>query len=360
MSLIQVSVAVVIIHWNKRQLLEQFLPSVIASTYPKLKIVVADNASTDDSVPFLLNHFPSVEVIQLDENYGYAGGYNQALKWVQADYYVLLNNDVEVSPNWLEPVIEWMEKDSKIAAAQPKLLQYNNKEYFEYAGAAGGYMDHLGYIFCRGRIFEHMEKDEGQYNTNVPVFWASGACLFLRASAFHEVGGFDEHFFAHMEEVDLCWRLQLAGYQNWYVGNSTVYHLGGSTLQQGNPKKTYLNFRNSLQMLLKNSATYTLIWLIPLRSTLDLLSSFYFIKNRNFKDSKAVHLAHSHFFFQWAKWWRKRKLIGEQKLVRNLYGIYPKSIVFAHFIGKITTFSQLPQIAQFMGLNQHKIKEKRQ
>jgi GT2 family glycosyltransferase len=358
MSLNQPSVAVVIIHWNKRLLLEQFLPSVLASTYENLQIIVADNASTDDSVAFLQSNYPQVKVVQLSENFGYAGGYNEALKWVQADYYILLNNDVEVSPNWIEPVISWMESDPKIAAAQPKLLQYNNRNYFEYAGAAGGYIDHLGYIFCRGRLFENMEIDKGQYDDNVPVFWASGACLFVRAKAFHEVGGFDEHFFAHMEEVDLCWRLQLAGYQNWYVGNSTVYHLGGSTLQQGNPKKTYLNFRNSLQMLLKNSATSTLFWLIPVRSTLDLLSSFYFIKNRNFKDSKAVHLAHSHFFFKWGKWWKKRKTVAPQKSVKNLYGVYPKSIVFAHFLGKIGQFNALPNVAEFIGLNQHKLTKK--
>jgi GT2 family glycosyltransferase len=352
------SVAVVIIHWNKRELLEQFLPSVVASTYPNLKIIVADNASTDNSVSYLFKNFPTVEVIQLHENFGYAGGYNQALKLVQADYYILLNNDVEVTPNWIEPVIEWMDKNPKIAAAQPKLLQYNNRSYFEYAGAAGGFMDHLGYVFCRGRIFEKTEQDLGQYNDNIPVFWASGACLFVKANAFHEVGGFDEHFFAHMEEVDLCWRLQLAGYQNWYVGASTVYHLGGSTLQQGNPKKTYLNFRNSLQMLLKNSSAFTLFWLIPVRSTLDLLSSFYFIKSGNFKDSKAVHLAHSHFFFKWGKWWKKRKSVSPQKSVQDLYGIYPKSIVFAHFLNKINAFGKLPNITQFIGLNQNKITKK--
>lgn len=351
------SVAVVIIHWNKRELLEKFLPSVMASSYPNLKIYVADNASTDDSVPFLLKNYPKVSVIQLTENHGYAGGYNHALKLVQADYYILLNNDVEVPKNWIEPVIEWMEKDSKIAAAQPKLLQYNNKKYFEYAGAAGGFMDHFGYIFCRGRLFEKMEEDLGQYNQNIPVFWASGACLFVRASAFHEVGGFDEHFFAHMEEVDLCWRFQLAGYQNWYIGNSEVYHLGGSTLQQGNPKKTYLNFRNSLQMLLKNSSAKTLFWLIPVRSTLDLLSSFYFIKNGSFKDSKAVHLAHSHFFFKWNKWWRKRKTV---KIVNHgrLYGVYHNSVVFAHFLKKVNSFTQLPKIESFLKLNQTIVSEK--
>lgn len=358
MSIYQASVAVVIIHWNKRELLEQFLPSVIGSSYPNLQIIIADNASTDDSVAFVKSNFPSVGIIQLKENLGYAGGYNQALKEVQADYYVLLNNDVEVTPNWIEPVISWMEQDPKIAAAQPKLLQYNQRDYFEYAGAAGGFMDQLGYIFCRGRLFENMEKDEGQYNNNIPVFWASGACFFVKSKAFHEVGGFDEHFFAHMEEVDLCWRLQLAGYQNWYVGNSSVYHLGGSTLQQGNPKKTYLNFRNSLQMLLKNSSVNNLIWLIPVRSTLDLLSSFYFIKNRNFKDSKAVHLAHTHFFFRWGKWWKKRKDNKSHKKLADLVGVFPGSIVYTYFIKKVSKFSKLPHIQKFMEQNTSKITKK--
>lgn len=358
MSIHQASVAVVIIHWNKRELLEQFLPSVIASSYPNLQIIIADNASTDDSVAFVKSNFPSVGIIQLKENLGYAGGYNQALKEVQADYYVLLNNDVEVTPNWIEPVISWMEQDPKIAAAQPKLLQYNNRDYFEYAGAAGGYMDQLGYVFCRGRMFENMEKDEGQYNNNVPIFWASGACFFIKSKAFHEISGFDEHFFAHMEEVDLCWRLQLAGYQNWYVGNSSVYHLGGSTLQQGNPKKTYLNFRNSLQMLLKNSSINNLIWLIPVRSTLDLLSSFYFIKNRNFKDSKAVHLAHTHFFFRWGKWWGKRKANKSHKKFVELVGVFPGSIVNAYFLKKVSNFSKLPHIQKFMNENIAKITKK--
>jgi GT2 family glycosyltransferase len=342
------SVAVVIIHWNKKALLEQFLPSVVASTYPNLKIVIADNASTDDSISYVKSFFPGVETLILDQNYGYAGGYNHALKQIDADYYVLLNNDVEVPKNWIEPIIEEMQKDEKIAAAQPKILQYKQKDYFEYAGAAGGYIDYLGYVFCRGRLFESMEKDEGQYNNNVPIFWASGACLFIRSKAFHQIGGFDEHFFAHMEEVDLCWRLHLADYQVWYFGSSHVYHLGGSTLQQGNPKKTYLNFRNSLQMLLKNSEVKTLLWLIPVRSTLDLLSSIYFLMNANTKDSAAVHKAHADFFFKFGKWWKKRNSVLKVKPGHHLNGVYKESVILEHFVKKKHAFSKLKSIEKLV------------
>ncbi|OYU94449.1 MAG: hypothetical protein CFE21_15690 [Bacteroidetes bacterium B1(2017)] len=326
------SVAVVIIHWNKRELLEQFLPSVIASSYPNLEIVLADNASTDDSVEWVQRNYPNVKTLVLDQNYGYAGGYNHALKQVEAEYYILLNNDVEVTPNWIEPIISEMEKDASIAAAQPKILQYKNKEYFEYAGAAGGFMDHLGYIFCRGRIFESLEKDQGQYDNNIPVFWASGACLFIKSKAFHEVGGFDEEFFAHMEEVDLCWRLQLLGYHIWYIGQSKVYHLGGSTLKQGNPQKTYLNFRNSLQMLLKNSSVSKLWWLIPVRSTLDLAGSIFFLLNAKPSHSWAVHRAHTDFFFKIKHWWHARDKITRNVEAEKVNGIYSSAVFFEHFV----------------------------
>jgi hypothetical protein len=339
----QPKVAVVIIHWNKRELLQQFLPSVLATTYKNLEIVVADNASTDDSVAWVQANYPTVKIIVLDQNYGYAGGYNHALKQVTADYFVLLNNDVEVIPNWIEPIIEAMQQDETIAAAQPKILQYKNRDYFEYAGAAGGYIDHLGYVFCRGRIFENLEQDLGQYNNNLPVFWASGACLFLRSKAFFEVGGFDENFFAHMEEVDLCWRLQLAAYKIYYIGSSQVYHLGGSTLQKGNPKKTYLNFRNSLQMLLKNENVAKLLWLIPVRTTLDLLGSVFFLMNAKITHSGAVHKAHAHFFLKFGKWWKARKNISRKQDSKEVKGIYPRAVFFEHFVLKKQKFSELSE-----------------
>jgi hypothetical protein len=335
------SVAVVIIHWNKRELLEQFLPSVMASTYPNLQIILADNASTDDSVAWIKQHYPSVKTLVLDQNYGYAGGYNHALKQIEADYYVLLNNDVEVIPGWIEPIVALLEKDSNIVAAQPKILQYKQKDHFEYAGAAGGFLDHLGYVFCRGRIFESLEKDEGQYNDNIPVFWASGACLFIKSKAFHEVGGFDEDFFAHMEEVDLCWRLQLAGYQIWYCGQSEVYHLGGSTLKQGNPQKTYLNFRNSLQMILKNERIRKLWWLIPVRSTLDLLGSIFFLMNAKPEHSASVHKAHAHFFFKFGKWWKARRSIQRITEPKDIKGLYHKAVFYEHFVLRKEKFTEL-------------------
>lgn len=340
------SVAVVIIHWNKRSLLEQFLPSVLESTYPNLEIYLADNASTDDSVAWVKQYHSKVKVIQLPENKGYAGGYNAALKQVKADYYILLNNDVEVPPHWIEPVISCMEQHPRWAAAQPKVLQYRDKTLFEYAGAAGGCMDPLGYVFCRGRLFESLEKDEGQYNDAREVFWASGACLFIRSKAFHESGGFDEDFFAHMEEIDLCWRLQLMGYHIGYCADASVYHLGGSTLQKAHPQKTYLNFRNSLQMILKNAPLSVLWWLIPVRSTLDLLSSFFFIANGQRPHSWAIHRAHADFFFKFGKWWKARKNVVRKVSPDQLKGVYKGSVVYEHFLLQRPHFTSLGNLSE--------------
>lgn len=334
-------VAVVIIHWNRRELLEKFLPSVLRSSYPNLKVVVADNNSPDDSVAFVRQHYPQITIVQNDDNYGYAGGYNHALKHVNADYFVLLNNDIEVTPRWIEPVIEAMEKDKSIGACQPKMLDYNNKHQFEYAGAAGGFIDHLGYAFCRGRLFENLEDDHGQYNNEHTVFWATGACLFIRAEVYRKLHGFDEHFFAHMEEIDLCWRMQLAGYGLKVIPASQVYHVGGGTLNKQSSKKTYLNFRNNLIMLTKNLPVSTLLWLIPVRSFLDLFSSFFFLINGLPKQSLAIHKAHSHYFFQMRKWWRLRKYNTHFKPMHELSGVYTESIVAKHFLKKIKKFSGL-------------------
>ena len=246
------SVAIVILNFNGRNYLEKFLPSVIASTYPNKRIIVADNASSDDSIAFIQNNFPSVEIIALDKNYGFAGGYNEALSKIESDYYILLNSDVEVTPGWIEDMITLMEADKNIAACQPKILSFYNKNYFEHAGACGGWIDALGYAFARGRIFDICEEDKGQYNTNQKVFWATGAALCIRAKCFHEMGGFDAHLFAHMEEIDLCWRLQRKGYAVYCCPSSVVYHVGGGTLPKTNSRKTYLNFRNNLIILFKN------------------------------------------------------------------------------------------------------------
>jgi GT2 family glycosyltransferase len=335
------SVAIVIIHWNKVDYLERFLPSVVASDYPNLQIVVADNCSTDESVAFIRKNYPQVKIVQNDANYGYAGGYNKALQHVKADYYILLNNDIEVGANWIKPVIAAMQGDEKIAAAQPKMLQYTNKQFFEYAGAAGGFIDKLGYVFCKGRLFETCEEDKQQYEGVQNVFWATGACLFIKADAFHEAAGFDEHFFAHMEEVDLCWRLQLLGYKVISVPESHVYHLGGGTLNKQSDQKTFLNFRNSLIMLLKNLPANKVWWLIPFRHLLDTMSSVFFLLNGFPKHSLAIHKAHFHFaryFFKWLKLRRKT-----QATIKNtqLLGVYEQSVVWRHFIEKKQTFNEL-------------------
>ncbi|MES2781048.1 MAG: glycosyltransferase family 2 protein [Bacteroidota bacterium] len=334
-------VAVVIIHWNRKNLLEQFLPSVCASTYPNLEIVVADNNSTDDSVAYIRANFPQITIVQNDDNYGYAGGYNHALKHVKADYYVLLNNDIEVPQHWIEPVIEVMERETNVGACQPKMLDYKNKKSFEYAGACGGYMDRLGYVFCRGRLFEVLEEDNGQYNTEADIFWATGACLFIRSNVFHEAGGFDEHFFAHMEEVDLCWRIQLLGYKLKVVPSSYVYHVGGGTLNKMSPQKTYLNFRNNLIMLTKNLPWPTLVWLIPFRSCMDLLSSIFFLINGFPAYSGAVHRAHADYYFKFRKWWKLRKQVQPIFKNENFSGVYHGSVVAEHFLGKKRFFSEL-------------------
>lgn len=334
-------VAVVIIHWNRRALLEQFLPSVCNSTYPNLEIVLADNHSTDDSVAYVREHFPSVTIVQNDANYGYAGGYNKALKKVQADYYVLLNNDIEVTPNWIQPLVDVFEQHPTCGAVQPKLMDYTNRSLFEYAGASGGYMDFLGYVFCRGRLFDHIEADQGQYDLMQKVFWATGACLAVRADVFHQSGGFEEHFFAHMEEVDLCWRFQLMGYDIMVQPASIVYHLGGGTLDKMNARKTFLNFRNNLIMLTKNLPIATLLWLIPVRSFLDLLSSIFFISTGNFKHSAAIHKAHAAYFFNIGKWWKLRTSRNVSLSDGQLKGIYQNSIVLNYFAQGKRTFSEL-------------------
>jgi hypothetical protein len=334
-------VAVVIIHWNKVDYLKKFLPSVLASNYPNLQIVLADNHSSDDSVQFIEENYPQIQIVQNGFNYGYAGGYNHALKNIEADYYVLLNNDVEVGENWILPVIEAMEADSSIAAAQPKMLQYTHRDLFEYAGAAGGHIDKFGYVFCRGRLFEKCEVDSGQYQNIEEVFWATGACLFIKSKLFHEAEGFDANFFAHMEEVDLCWRLQLMGYKIISVPESYVYHLGGGTLNKQSNQKTYLNFRNSLIMMLKNLPANQVWWLIPFRHALDLLSSGFFLINGYPKHSLAIHQAHYHFARHFFKWLKLRRKV-QQKITNNsMKGIYNKSVVWKHFVEQKQFYSEL-------------------
>jgi len=291
---------------------------------------VADNASVDDSIEVLRKNFPSVELIALNKNYGFAEGYNQALKQVAADYYVLLNSDVEVTPVWIEPIIELMEKDSNVAACQPKILSYHEQDLFEYAGACGGWIDHLGYPFSRGRVFDVCETDTGQYNTAEPIFWASGAAMFIRSKIFHEAGGFDGFFFAHMEEIDLCWRIQLMGYNIMCVPASVVYHIGGGTLPKGNERKVFLNFRNNLIMLAKNLPLSQRLWKMPCRFVLDIISAWKSLFGGEFTYFLAIAEAH-YAFFEWLFFHRKKSIFPTKRRA-SLQGWYRHSIVWKHFV----------------------------
>ncbi len=325
-------VAIVILNYNGQGFLEKFLPSVIQHSQGH-EIIVADNASTDTSVAFLKQNYPNIRLIQLSHNGGFTGGYNEALKQVQATYYVLLNSDIDVTPDWINPVIELMDVNPKIAACQPKMRDYYKPTYFEYAGAAGGYIDWLGYPFCRGRIFDTCEVDTGQYNDAREIFWATGACMFVRANVFHELGGFDTQFFAHMEEIDLCWRMKNAGYQVYYSPASTVYHVGGGTLHKSNPRKTFLNYRNGLAMMYKNLPTNQLFTTIFIRLVLDGVSSIKFLLAGSFKDIWAILKAHFAFYGMISKL--------ERKSPRQLKDIYPKSIVLEYFLRKKKKYGEL-------------------
>ena len=333
------SVAVVILNWNGRKFLEQFLPSVVASTYSNMQLIVADNASTDDSIEFVELMYPQVGIIRNTTNLGFAKGYNTALVVVKADYYVLLNSDVEVTPGWIEPIINLMESDDRIAACQPKLLSYSDKQQFEYAGASGGWLDHFGYPFMRGRVFDICEKDKGQYDNAQQCFWASGAALFVRATAYHELGGLDEFFFAHQEEIDLCWRLQLAGYKIYVEPASVVYHVGGGTLARENQRKTFLNFRNNLIMLAKNLPPGVALWKIPFRITLDKLSAMRGLLTGNGSYFAAIIKADIHFI-GWLLFYRKRSVFPKKKGGR-LAGWYKGSVVWDYFIRKKKTFFEI-------------------
>lgn len=330
-------VAVVILNWNGLKHLSQFLPSVMASEWDNLEIVVGDNASGDGSVNFLKNSFPSVKIIQNDHNYGFTGGYNRVLSQVEADYLILLNSDIEVTPNWIKPVIDLMESDELIAAAAPKIKSYHQPTHFEHAGAAGGFIDAYGYPFCRGRIFYEVEEDRGQYNQSGEIFWATGAALFIKKKCWDESGGFDERFFAHMEEIDLCWRLKNLGYKVMYCADSEVYHVGGGTLNTENPFKTYLNFRNNLLLLKKNLPYWRSVFVIGVRYWMDLMALFRFLNEGKRKDAAAVSKAHRYF---------ARNIFHAEKVhiaadKSRLKGMYKGSIVVDFFMKKKHTFTAL-------------------
>ena len=328
-------IAIVILNWNGASLLQRFLPSVLQYS-EEADIYVADNASTDGSVALVREEFPGVKIVQNKENGGFAKGYNDALQHIDADIYCLLNSDVEVTPGWLSPVIEHLEANPKVAIVQPKILDLNKRDYFEYAGAAGGFIDMLGYPFCRGRIFQAIEKDEGQYNDIRKVFWATGACMFIRKEIFHSLGGFDEDYFAHQEEVDLCWRAQNKGHLVAYVGTSHIYHLGGSTLSNMNPRKTYLNFRNSLFSITKNLPRKKALPIILSRLLLDGIAALRFIFQLKLDHSWAILRAHLSYYRQFRKMQAKRE---KSDYITKYYAT--KSIVWSHFVHQVRNFNKL-------------------
>lgn len=311
-------------------MLEQFLPSVVAYSQ-EASIYVADNASTDNSIAVIQSKFPEVTIIKNEGNYGFAKGYNVALQQVEEDYYALVNSDIEVTENWLAPILSIFDNEPEIGIIQPKILDYKNKAFFEYAGAAGGYIDKFGYPYCRGRIFDTLEKDLGQYNDDVNIFWASGACLFIRKDIYRELNGFDSDFFAHQEEIDLCWRAFNLGYTAKYTSKSVVYHVGGATLNEGNPRKTFLNFRNSLLMLTKNLPERKLFLILFLRLCLDGLAGIQFILKGKFKHCWAIIKAHFAFYSLINKTLKKRNGKKRPDYYRS------KSIVYQYFVknGKV-------------------------
>lgn len=324
-------IAIIILNWNGKQLLEKFLPSILKySDFPKVEIYLADNASTDDSVAFVKQNYPQIKIVQNTINGGFAKGYNDALQYVDADIYALVNSDIEVTDGWLNPVITAFENEPNTAIIQPKILDYKNKNKFEYAGAAGGFIDKLGYPYCRGRIFSTLETDENQYNDETEIFWASGACFFIRSAVFYELNGFDEDYFAHQEEIDLCWRAKNLSKTIKYVGSSTVYHVGGSTLKEANPKKTFLNFRNSLFSLAKNLPDNKLIPIIFTRLILDAFAGVKFLMELRPMHILAIIRAHFSFYRHFSKILKKRK---KSPKTANYYTI--KSVVWQYFaLGK--------------------------
>lgn len=315
---------------------------MLRTTYPDVTVVIADNASTDDSLPYLSSQYPEISIISLRENHGFARGYNESLKQVAADYFVILNSDVEVTPDWLQPVVALLQQNETYAACQPKIKAYTNKRLFEYAGAGGGWIDAFGYPFARGRIFDICEEDRQQYDTAEEVFWATGAAMVIRSNVFHELGGFDEYFFAHQEEIDLCWRIQLAGYKIFCCPQSVVYHVGGGTLPRGNTKKTYLNFRNNQIMLAKNLPWQEKWWKIPYRMQLDQVSALKGLLSGEGGYFMAIVEAHFAFFY-WILFGNKRWMPKKRKKLTTLSGVYKGNLVWQHFALKKKSFEEIVQ-----------------
>jgi GT2 family glycosyltransferase len=338
----KIEIAIVILNWNGKNLFNTFLPSVIRnSDYPEVTVYMADNGSTDDSVNFLKINYPSVKIIELKKNYGFAEGYNQALRQIEAGYFVLLNSDVKVTSNWLQPCIDLLKKNKSLAVVQPKILSYEKPYEFEYAGAGGGFIDKFGYPFCRGRILNCTEHDNGQYDSISYIFWASGACMFIKSEVFRQAGGFDGQFWAHMEEIDLCWRLKNNGYEIAFQPESVVYHLGGGTLPYSSPQKIYLNFRNNLFMLFKNLPANKFKRIFFSRFILDMVAAAKFFSGFYFSGFWAVIKAHISFFRNLPRLREKRSALTGNTTQKEHKEIYSKSIMWKFFIQKKRKFSEL-------------------
>ena len=332
-------VAVAILNYNGESYIKQFLPSLLEHTI-NAPIYVIDNCSTDSSLDILENEFPTVQVIQLRRNLGYAGGYNAGVMSIDAEYIAMVNSDIEVTKDWLDPLLFFLDGNKDCVAVQPKIKSYHNKELFEYAGAAGGFLDGFGYPYCRGRIFEHIEKDEGQYDKQTEVFWTSGACFVIRKLPFEDIGGFDVDFFAHMEEIDLCWRLKRSNWKLFCISESTVYHVGGGTLSSLNPRKTFLNFRNGLFLLVKN-LTRAEYYKLFLRIVLDWVAALKFTLEGSPSHSIAVLKAHGAFFKLFNREYRKRS--GSYYVLKSIQAKPLRSIVWQRFVGRMRKFSDLHQ-----------------
>ncbi|RYD51317.1 MAG: glycosyltransferase family 2 protein [Sphingobacteriales bacterium] len=335
--------AVVILSYNGRQWHEKFLPGILAEAGSDYEVIVVDNASTDDTPQYLATHFPQVQTLTIAVNRGFAAGYAEGLRQISADYYVLLSADFEVTPGWFPPLRAAFERYPQLGAVQPKIRYWRERTQFEYAGAAGGFMDALGYLFCRGRMFDTLETDAGQYDDDVEVFWASGGCLMVRTDAYHAAGGLDDALYAHMEEVDLCWRLQRMGYRIGAIGSSTVFHVGGSVISYGSPQKLYYNFRNNLLLLLKNERRSKLLWLLPTRLVLDGVAGVKYLLGGHFKEVGVILRAHMGFYGMARATWKKRMLF-EAGLSREVLpaGRYTGAVIWQYFIKRIQTFSALP------------------
>lgn len=343
---IQQDTAVVILSYNSLKWLQLFLPGVLAASGSDYQTIVVDHASTDGTGVYISQHFPEVTLLTLTENHGFAWGYAEALKQIQAKYYVLLSADFEVTPGWFRPLYDTMERFPQMGAIQPKVRYYKERAMFEYAGACGGFMDKWGYMFCRGRIFDTLEQDHGQYENPIEVFWASGGCFFVRAEAYHKVGGLDPDFFAHMEEIDVCWRLKNAGYTIGVQPASTVFHVGGSVISYGSPQKIFYNFRNNLVLLLKNEESSKLLWLLIWRLILDGVAGMQYILKADFKSVWAIIRAHFSFYATFPKWYKKRRECRKNVTFRNKEGIYHRSIIKDYFFKKKKKFSSLPFITR--------------